>query len=334
MSIANEPPSDSSRTPMANFSSADLLRMIDEHPIVMKTYILPTPMLQRTYNLVRERVWARRTGLNFYSTPRIGKTSCLMMIKGMLEAEFPKTFFLLISARSSRPSDAHMFRLLLEGLNHELAGRTNSGVLFRNAVTDIAMQVGRRRGMQFVLLIDEMQLLSGADLGQLLVVHNDLKLKNINMTTLSFAQPEILHRRAAMMIAGERQIIARFLSEPLAFDGCTSVEELKEILKAFDEGTEYPEGSGWSYTRFFLPQAFEQGFRLQTYASRLWSALTAANAGGESSGLPMEHTIAAIESLLQMARASDCANFVLSDSDLEDAVDASQLRSFTTMMQE
>lgn len=70
-----------------------------------------------------------------------------------------------------------------------------------------------------------------------------------------------------MMIVGERQIIARFLSEPLAFDGRTSVEELKEILKTFDEGTEYPEGSGWSYTRFFLPQAFEQGFRLQTYAS-------------------------------------------------------------------
>lgn len=73
------------------------------------------------------------------------------------------------------------------------------------------------------------------------------------------------------MIVGERQIIARFLSEPLAFDGRTSVEELKEILKeilkTFDEGTEYPEGSGWSYTRFFLPQAFEQGFRLQTYAS-------------------------------------------------------------------
>ncbi len=333
MDAANESPN-SSRTSIAKFSSADILKMLDDHPMVTKTYILPTPTLQRTYDLVRERVWARRTGLNFYSTPRIGKTTCLMMIKGMLEAEFPKTFFLLISARASRPSEAHMYRLLLEGLNHELAGRTNTGVLFRNTVTDIAMHVGRRRGMQFVLLIDEMHLLSGTDLSQLLVVHNDLKLKNINMTTLSFAQPEILHRRAAMMIAGERQIIARFLSEPLAFNGCTSIEELEEILKTFDEGTEYPEGSGWSYTRFFLPRAFEQGFRLQIYASKLWSALTTANVGGESGGLPMEHTIVAIESLLQMARASDCPNFVLSDNDLQDAVDASQLRLFTSMMQE
>lgn len=186
MSSANESPSDSS-TSLVKFSSADLLRMLDEHPMVTKTYILPTPILQRTYNLVQERVWARSPGLNFYSPPRIGKTTRLMMIKRMLETEFLKTFFFLISARPSRPSEAHMYRLLLEGLNHELAERANSVVLFRNTVTDIAMQVGRRRGMQFVLLIDEMHLLSGADLSQLLVVHNDLKLKYINMTTLSFA---------------------------------------------------------------------------------------------------------------------------------------------------
>lgn len=43
-------------------------RLMPGHPMRGGDYTLPTPMMQRTYALVRELVWARRTGTVFYSS--------------------------------------------------------------------------------------------------------------------------------------------------------------------------------------------------------------------------------------------------------------------------
>jgi len=47
---------------VAAFSSEVRERLLSGHPIRGGEYTLPTPMMQRTYALVRELVWARRTG--------------------------------------------------------------------------------------------------------------------------------------------------------------------------------------------------------------------------------------------------------------------------------
>lgn len=264
----------------------------------------------------------------------MGKSTCVSDIRDRLNADFPRVFVSRVNARgSARPSFSHMFRLILEAEDHVLAKRTDPDQLFRNAVTDIVIKVGRRGGSQFVLLIDEMQLLCETDLQQLLVLHNALETAKIKMTTVSFAQPEIMHRRTALLVSKQRQIIARFLSEPITFEGCSSVDELKHILKVYDLDSEFPEGSGWSYTRFFLPQAFSNGFRLERYASKMWAALSqAAKALGDGM-VPMEHLSITIEHCLLAARNDDAPNFVLSDDDIAAAVQAANLEVFSILMQ-
>ncbi len=307
--------------------------LLECHPIREREYILPTPMMQRTYAIVRERVWSRRTGVVFYAPPRMGKTRCAMAIKDIIGAEFPGAYVSLLSARrATRPTDGHLFRLILEAENHVLSGRANADVLFDNVKADIRVKLGRVGGRHYVLLIDEMQLLNDIDFQQLVSLHNSLELVSIKMTTISFAQPEILHRRSALMATNDRQIIARFLSEPVLFDGCSQGSELASLLHAYDQASEYPENSGWSYTRFFFPIAFDLGFRLERYAGQIWRELSRASGFGTKGVVPMEHVCLTIEFLLLALRKQDCANFVIADDDIAHAVASSNLQMFSSLM--
>jgi hypothetical protein len=307
---------------------------IDTHPVVQREYTLPTPMMNRTYNIVRERVWARRTSVVFYAPPRMGKTKSALEIQATLIEEFPSVYTLFLSARASaRASEMHMFRLLLEASHHVLANRSGADLLFKNATTDVVLQISKRGGSQFVLIIDEAHLLSQTDFQQLVVFHNALTARQIKMTTIAFAQPEILHRRTALLTASQLQIIARFLSEPIAFEGCSSAAELKDLLVAYDDLSDFPEGSNWSYTRFFLPCAYSAGFRLSRYYRRIWEELTNIAGFGGKCAIPMEHICLSVEFLLLASRDQDCTSFSLNDADIEAAVDASNLASFSAILQ-
>ncbi|MDY7537857.1 AAA family ATPase [Undibacterium sp. 5I1] len=316
------------------FESGYTLAQRDEllmsHPIRQRTYTIPTIALERTYDLIRDRVWSRRTGVCFYGTSRVGKTVAAEYVEDRLKEEFETTFVSRLSAREApRPkSNGHMPRLLLDARKHILAGRQKDEDLYRNAVTDTIMEVRRLKGALFVLIVDEMQLLSSHDLQQLLVIQNALAMEKIRSVTVSFAQPEIMERRTAMKATHQMQLIARFLSEPIAYEACTTVEELKVILEVYDVSSEYPINSGWSYTCFFLPQAFSRGFRLASYAPPIWQAVcdAAIHMGGDR--VPMEHLSMTIEHILLAGYSNDSPNYILSKIDIELAVQASNLEMF------
>src|SRR3546814_17722374 len=79
--------------------------LLEFHPILEKNYRLPTPMLERTYAVIRERVWMKRTGVYLYASPSRGKTVCAEQVQALLLLEFPRLHIMSLSAsRSLRPS--------------------------------------------------------------------------------------------------------------------------------------------------------------------------------------------------------------------------------------
>jgi hypothetical protein len=321
--------------PMAEreFGAEKREEMLANHPIRGGDYTLPTPMMQRTYALVRELVWARRTGTVFYASPRMGKTRCALAVRDLLREEFPNVYVTLLSTRpSTRPSTSHMLRLILEAESHVLSRRPDADLLFGNAIADIRVKAARIGAKQYVLLIDEMHLLNDVDLQQLVCFHNQLELQDLRMTAISFAQPEILHRRTSLLANNARQIIARFLSDTLQFDGCACEGDFGKLLRSYDCASEYPEGSGITYTQFFFPTAFEAGFRLENYRRSMWEALQRAAGSIAEHGVPMEHICLTIEDLLLSLRRQDSPNFILSNEEIDAAVTASKLRSFSDVL--
>lgn len=307
--------------------------MLDDHPIVIKDYTVSTPMITATYSLIRERVWTRRTGSFLYARPRMGKTRCAKAIRDLLSVEFSNVHLMHLSADQRRSNtDIGLISDILEAEGLSTQKRLTYKQMLTRLLVHIETNVAARAGSQVVLLIDEMQMLSESDLRTLLVLHNRLEMDDVAMTTLGFAQPEILETRSALITTKAFNLIARFLSEPIPFDGCGRREDLAKILIAYDDEKRYPENTDWTYTRFFLSEAYDAGFRLNKYADLLWSLLIDASKPLGTGTVPMEHLSRTIEYLLLAGRNADSPQFELNDVQVQAAVDASNLKHFCGLM--
>jgi len=294
--------------------------MLNDHPVVKGNYTVPTPMLIHAHEEARDRVWSRRTGVVFYGETRAGKTTCAASIRDYLKDEFDTIYIVMASGRRLlRPKEGHMSRLILEGSGHILANRADPDALLRNVNLDVMTNVANLGGDQFVLLLDEVNLCNECDLTELLEIHNMLWLKGIKMTTLSFGQPEIISLITSLRETRQNQIIARFFRKPIPFLCCNSEQALAAVLHCLDEDTEWPEGSGWTFTYFFFPKAFANGFRLEKYSASIWSALVNA-LPGQPTSFTMEAIALTINGLYLGTRDADRDGLVLTDQDISRAL--------------
>ncbi|MDH4283699.1 MAG: ATP-binding protein [Gallionellaceae bacterium] len=304
--------------------------LLKNHPIITKNYFIITPTITSAYALIRDRVFMRKTGTFLYATPRMGKTTCAKVIKLLLEAEFPDTFIIHFSAENNKQKSG----MLIDILCSEKIAFSNKNFkdLQMKLLTHIHSSLSERNGNQFILIIDEMQNLSEEDLIGLAAIHNRLEPLGIRMTTIGFGQPEIMDRRSSLMATNQSFLIARFLCEPIPFNGCASKEDLEKILSEYDEKKFYPENSDYSFTRIFLPQAYDHGFRLSKYANKIWSNLMKAAKGLYSNSIPMEHLSRTIEFILVAESQNDCKDFTIKPANIKAAVDASNLQYFSGLM--
>lgn len=298
--------------------------LLNSHPIINKPYIILTPMIERVYSLIRERIWLRRTGTYMHASPRMGKSICSKAIKELIAHEFPSIVRASLTADESK-SELSLTKDIANALGIVYSIRPVYKDLLERIVIFISAEAASLQGNQFVLLIDEMQMLHEKDYRVLLVLHNRLEERGIMMTTIGFAQPEINEQRSALFAIRANNIIARFLSEPIFFTGCISADDLREILLGYDEHKFYPADSDWTYTRFFLPLAFEAGYRLGHQANDIWSELSFTCSNLSYDSIPMEYLTRTIESILVSERINDRSDFKLSKDSISRAITSSNI---------
>lgn len=307
-------------------------KLINSHPIVTKEFVIVTPVINRAYSLIRERVWMRSTGTFLHASQRMGKSVCAKTVEDAIKQENPQIAVMSFSAVKRENRAKTLFIEMLRSLNLDVPKYPRFEVIENKLMTHILTQCLQKKGQQFVLLIDEMQNLCEADYNMLLAIHNRLDNKNIKMTTIGFAQPEILEIRTALLATRSLHLIARFLSEPIPFDGCSTKEDLSFILEAYDEKEFYPLDSHYSFTRFFLPEAFDNGFRLNTYNNAIWKELINARAGPDNISIPMQHLTSTIAYLLLEARKNDSKTYKLNKKIIAESVDRSALKYFSGLL--
>lgn len=306
--------------------------LLNEHPVVTHEYIVLTKKIEQVYNILRERVWLRRTGTFLYASPRTGKTYCSKAIQRLLEAEFPNIYTILLAAGEAKGHTVNGFIEDLVDAAHLASVSASKKKNLNHLVLHIQSETENLGGQQFVLLIDEMQLLMDREFTVLLTIHNRLELEKIKMTTIGFAQPEIIHRANMFRAAGENNLIARFLSEPIQFQGCRGMDELRTILSAYDDKLFYPDNTNWSFMRFFAPKAYANNLRLERCAEVIWDNLL--NEAGKSSGgsIPMEHVTRTVENILMSLFGRDSPELTISDKVIREAARKSGLEHFTKLL--
>lgn len=288
----------------------------ERHPLSTRTYRVATTAIEQCWLLVSKCLRYRIPGALVYGESRLGKTYAIEYLRMLIHRELPcvPTFHVQAEYKVSR-SEGAFFSSLLRAVRHPQpdAGRN---AYKRKALHDRLLAVAESQGgTTIVLFCDEAQRYSLHEYEWLRDVHDELAQSGVRLTTFLFGQERLCEQRARFQESGDTQIVKRFMVETLRFRGVCSALDAATCLRSYDEH-EYPIGSGWSFTRYYLPYAFEAGLRLEQCAHLVWSAFTRAHEHAALAGrveIPMEYFSRAVEAVLLDGLTRDALDFELSE---------------------
>jgi len=186
-------------------------------------------------------------------------------------------------------------------------------------------RLAARKGHIVALFCDEAQRQSRNSYEWLRDVHDQLAYHGIRLITFLIGQPQLLAQKAGFQMSGDEQIVARFMIEQMLFHGIRDAGEAATCLAGYDK-TRYPEGSGPTFTGYFLAKSFAAGLRLEHSGADLWNAFVRAHAQAQLTGPPeiqMDYFTRAVESLLAQGNGFDDPALALNESYWTQAVEES-----------
>lgn len=171
-----------------------------------------------------------------------------------------------------------------------------------------------------VVICDEMQDMSLVEWKWLLGLHNSLDQDGYRLSIFSIATHQMGYDYELLARGGFAHVAARFMVAHWEFPGLRSFEELEFVFRGYDEASDWPPGSGISYTAHFAPDAYGRGERLSSCAETAWRVLDALLPLGYrgDASFPMKHVaLAAEEVLYRAASGEDWDEVTCEDSWLE-----------------
>jgi hypothetical protein len=248
---------------------------VDEHPVSTRTYLMPTHSIGETYAMVLKVIKRRDSGLVIYGRVRYGKTSAMQYCRQCLDIDFPKIPVVIYNAkRDTSPRKGNFYSSLLEVVGHvkweEHCSTSVKESRLKNFLIDAAFNDPRKL---FILFIDEASRLLPVHYDWIKDIYNDLMDRGVMLLCILVGQSQLREQKLALLKNGEEgeAIVNRFMLYEHPFRGIRDKEDFIECLGYYDSAV-YPQGSNWTYTRFFFPEAFEAGLRLQGYGDMLWNA--------------------------------------------------------------
>ena len=301
-----------------------------KHPVRRRSYAVYTVAIEHLFRTIFSWVDARVTGGYLYAVTRTGKTSALLYWAESLCKQRYGTRLVLVRAiykRRDRPSEANFLSMLARACGHDFVGT--------GKVDDLECRIGnflvvrsREAGMRHVLLIiDEGQSMGALEYSVLCNIQNQLEEHQVRLTVVAIGTQVLTYQHQAFSLGDDAELAARFMVRSDRFRGVESVEHLRYALQGYDE-SEWPAKSGISYTRHFLPTAFDAGFRLAGLADSLWEEFTsqAPPALVKKLEVGMEYVGKSAEWLLENPRDTAALVEHVSEALIREAVDQTQYR--------
>lgn len=299
---------------MVSFSYARPVA-VDLHPVSQQKYIIPTPSLDGFYERIKKCIRLRTPGAIVHGQPRYGKTYGIRYAMNVLLDDFPNVvMFSFLCHKKASHSESAFFSNLLESAGHASPQAGIIGAKRSRLIHFLSEKVDRSGQNLLVAFADEAQRLDVIEYEWLRDVHDELERRGVRMITFLVGQPQLLHQKNAFRASKETQIIARFMVDEMAFRGVTSVDDVATCLAGYDESI-YPPESDWSYTRFFFPQAFDDGFRLVSQAQAIWDAFRQAHDVARLAfmgEIPMQYFTRTVEIALTECADHDASDFRMS----------------------
>nr|WP_294489186.1 ATP-binding protein [uncultured Anaerosporobacter sp.] len=269
------------------------------HPIYTGDYYIQTNSIDNLFKEVTNWIDCRNPGGIIYGRARIGKTRAIHNLSIAIKEEYGDNISIFnVLMSEHKPSEKFFYLEMLNDIGHSLALSYRSTSDLKSNLVNHLIAVGKSNKMgQIILFIDEANFMSMDDFNYLIDIYNRLERSKVRMTVLLVGTKEVISTKTALMQMNKQQIIERFMVREYNFRGIISRQDLQICLASYDY-SEYPENSGWSFTRYFFPEAFSEGNKLCKYADLLLDCFSE-SLGTSSIEIPMQYVTSTIENCLR-----------------------------------
>jgi hypothetical protein len=298
-----------------------------EHPLLRRNYRVATTAIESFVDLVERCLRVLMPGALVYARPRMGKTHAVDYVCLHLARVRPEVLTIRMSCEHHRTDFEGPFfssLLIAAGASGDVLKRSIT-VKRQELIRRLRERLAARKGHIVALFCDEAQRQSRNSYEWLRDVHDQLAYHGIRLITFLIGQPQLLAQKAGFQMTGDEQIVARFMIEQMLFHGIRDAGEAATCLAGYDK-TRYPEGSGPTFTGYFLAKSFAAGLRLEHSGADLWNAFVRAHAQAQLTGPPeiqMDYFTRAVESLLAQGNGFDDPALALNESYWTQAVEES-----------
>lgn len=249
-----------------------------DHPIVTRDYSLFTVAIQDMVERISAWLDDQIDGATIFGPSRFGKSSAVdHWLQRLLSERYGGHVPLVIWSHTDSGSAAAVGRFyayLLEASGHRLAQSRRSPLERQTMLVERWIELASQGGGRFlVLVIDEAQGMSQREWIWLVELHSLLEKQRIRLSVFSIASLQFFDEPIGMALAGGAHVAARFMLATEPFHGVRNVGELAYVMRGYDEGSEWPAGSGCSFTAGLAPRQWADGFRMADHAERLMRAM-------------------------------------------------------------
>jgi hypothetical protein len=242
------------------------------HPIETGRYLIATNEICNLYDTLNKWINNRVPGGIIYGKPRLGKTRAIEYLNRIIFATYNyKLAIYIIKCRHYKyPNEGIFFENFLRDINHGICSSGKPHEKRNRLINFLRERAEAYNTNRVIVFIDDAQELFEMQYGWLMDIYNELDSYRIFLTVILVGQEELIHQRSAFIESKKQQIIGRFMVHEYKFTGIKNIDDIKTCLRAYDLDSEYPENSGWSFTRYYFPEAFPQGNRLENCAEDLY----------------------------------------------------------------
>ncbi|AIQ35992.1 hypothetical protein R50345_16025 [Paenibacillus sp. FSL R5-0345] len=276
---------------------------LGSHPVETDDYQVPTNEILNVFKKVCRWIQLRISGAVIFGRPRLGKT---WMIK-FLKANIPSYLAVdvpihhIVSLHGKIAKEEEFIETLLFDMDHDFALTGKVGAKRQRLLKYLEQQGSSNRLRMVILFIDEAQCLDSLHFEWLMDYYNKLDLLKISIVIFLVGQPQLHSQKTIYSRGHEDQIIQRFMIEEYKFCGLKTDADIKACLKCFDDRSEYPKDSGWSFTRYFFPEAFAAGERLHNFSKDIFDLFSELRIKFNIKGpleIPMKHMITTVKIIM------------------------------------
>lgn len=307
------------------------------HPIVLANAKLPTPAVTFAVSMATAEGMVHRSSVAFWAHPAYGKSFCLEVLRNDLPHIFlgcgifvyevkPKSDDTESQPKQKKQKIEWRENILLADIlvEMEYEGHIEHNLPKKRAQVKKALYGIAGPARHLFMLLDEAQGLDEDELKIFKTLINYLVKTGIRVTVVLMGQIELLEQRENISNDYRSDLDIRFTASMYELPGIKSAEDLEATLEACDTASDFPPGSGLTYTQFLFPEACSQGFKLRAIARSMWECfMSTSPIRANESGVAMSYIARALSHYVNLMREHDGPHMQVDPAIIAKAVKAS-----------